>query len=895
MADETPGKWETTVYLMTGYKVPTRDSVTEDLKGKSRKYGDADDNAVDAPWIDVTISNVGKVDGTALANRLASRGDFLLFYAGTGDGGPMTNAKKLNLYVVRIGFPWQRGSGQAGTNFQKYSLGSNAAISQLSYPPYRTTGFSFDGLSVAEEDAVDLGTFSHRARSIDRAMAFFDQHEQRLKTWTDAMDGPGAAWQGNAAGVFQNLITTLHTQYKHYKEQLAPPGFSAPLESKVDHYRPRTYHGAGLVRAEMALSVGLRTLKVAFDDWHSDKGTVSGTAPDGSATTAAAHWDPEVTVRGVLHEVAQWINANNAGKVVTHSTTYGSTGSTSGGDDYWYDTMAGFKENVPAYGPLTDPNTWVKIAQEAVSRWKNNVVAHLDPAAETAQTGLAEAWSKLLNTAWDPDYGFEEAPAATLSSTGNSGGNSNSTFNPNDIASLFNNQNASVNDALNNITGSMNNALNDQNQALNDIGESTNNALNDLFSGGSGTTDSALNDTGLTGTPDVNGLLSDTAGTGDTGSGGTSDTAAGVSPAYTSLLNGALNSLGSSGGSGSTKVNPDGSITVTNADGSTTTTRPDGTEVTTFPDGSTSTTGPDGRTTLVDADGSTSVQNADGTVTTTFPDGSKVTLGPDGSYTTTGANGTVTHGDLQPGQSITNPDGSTTKVNADGSVTTTFPDGLVSTLKPDGTYTVDQPDGSGMHTSSLGGGAATTVPAPHGSTGTVNTSLNGSLNGGLSSGGSSGLPLTDSATDGDFLYDDVPYTSSLSGALGGAPGTDGFSAGTGLNPGALAAASRAGAMNGDLSGSERVRSGFADTDSAVTGSPRTTSAGSRAAAAAEEAAAARTATSSSGAPFFPGAGAGPGGQSTQSEDRTRTTWLSEDEEVWGTEDGGVPAVLGRDD
>ncbi|MEU1518965.1 AAWKG family protein [Streptomyces sp. NPDC005811] len=894
MADETSGNWETVVYLMTGYKIPDRGTVTDDLKGKSRKSGDGDDQAVDTPWVNVVINKIGKTDATTLAQRMANMGPHILFYAGTGDGGPMENAKKLDLYVAHIGYAWQTGTGVSGTNFNKYSLGAVAAINALSYPPYRTTGFSFDGLTVTDQDAVDLATFADRARSIDRAMTFFDQHEQRLKGWVDAMSGEQSAWEGNAAGVFENLIGTLHTQYKHYKEQLAPEGFSSPVSSVVDHYRPRTYQATALIRAEMGLNASLRTLKVGADDWREDKGTVSGTGPDGSGNTVTGHWNPEDVVRGVLEEVVQWVNVNNAGKVVTHSNTYGSTSSTSGGTEYWYDLMAGFRENVPAYGPLSDPNTWAKIATEAVSRWTNNVAATLDPAAQTAQNSLAESWSKLLNTDWDPDYGFEEAPPATLSD-----GGSDSNLNMDDITDILNQQSGSVNNALNDIANSTNSALNSQNQALNDLGASTDSSLNDLLSGGSSSTNGALNTGDLTGGLDTDSLLGGSTGDGNTGLDGTTDTGTGVSSAYTSLLNGALNGLGTTSGT-TTKINDDGSITVTNPDGSSTTTRPDGTEITKFPDGSTSTTDPNGLTTLVNADGSTSVENPDGTVTTTYPDGTKTTLDPDGSYTTTDANGSVVNGALKPGQSLTNPDGSKTTVNADGSVTTTFPDGLVSTLNPNGSFTVDQPDGTGVDTSSVSDGLSGTTTSGlghHSGSGSVNGSLNGSFSGSPSTASSATGSLTDSATDGDFLYDDVPYDSTLSGALGGVAGSGGLSAATGLNPGALAAASRMGGMGGmgDLSAAERVRSGYADTDSAITGTPLRTAGASRAAMAAEEATAARTATSSSGAPFFPGSGMGSGGQPTQSEDRTRSTWLSEDEEVWGTDEGGVPAVLGRDD
>ncbi|MFJ5229308.1 hypothetical protein ACIQBJ_05340 [Kitasatospora sp. NPDC088391] len=54
----------------------------------------------------------------------------------------------------------------------------------------------------------------------------------------------------------------------------------------------------------------------------------------------------------------------------------------------------------------------------------------------------------------------------------------------------------------------------------------------------------------------------------------------------------------------------------------------------------------------------------------------------------------------------------------------------------------------------------------------------------------------------------------------------------------------------------------------------------------------QTPTSSGGMPMMPGGGMGsPGGQGEK--DRRRTTWLAEDEEVWGTDTGAVHGVIGR--
>ncbi|WP_185806655.1 hypothetical protein, partial [Streptomyces sp. RP5T] len=46
-------------------------------------------------------------------------------------------------------------------------------------------------------------------------------------------------------------------------------------------------------------------------------------------------------------------------------------------------------------------------------------------------------------------------------------------------------------------------------------------------------------------------------------------------------------------------------------------------------------------------------------------------------------------------------------------------------------------------------------------------------------------------------------------------------------------------------------------------------------------------------PGTPGAAGTPGRPETQSTDRARETWEPEDEDVWGADEGGAPAVIGR--
>ncbi|MET8942583.1 AAWKG family protein [Streptomyces sp. NPDC004542] len=409
--------------------------------------------------------------------------------------------------------------------------------------------------------------------------------------------------------------------------------------------------------------------------------------------------------------------------------------------------------------------------------------------------------------------------------------------------------------------------------------------------------------------------------------------------------------------SGQGFTNPDGSTTTLNPDGSLTTKYPDGTVQTIAPDGTVTTTQPDGTVdstqlnpapgTVTGPDGSTTRLNADGTLTKTFPDGSKEVIDPSkGTVTTTAPDGATHTDQLASGKPLTNPDGSTTVLNPDGSLTTKYQDGTVQTIAPDGTVTTTAPDGT-VTTSDLDG-----TPAGSGSSDGSGSSGKGGTAGGSGTGGdTSGLnddlpvPSPSSLGDQDFRipdfggglsttplnpnlaglggtgdtpaggagsweeYDSTPYNSGSLGAptdepageTGGSSDTQAADGGVPLNPMAFGGMGAMGGMGG-MGGSggaggsngERVRSVLSDGDGAAL---RRRSRARTGAADEEEdvviTRGGRPVTTST--PYAPmGLPGGQGGRATESGDRVRSAWVpEEDDDVWGTDEGGAPAVIGR--
>ncbi|MGW1464407.1 AAWKG family protein [Streptomyces sp. NPDC002308] len=336
---------------------------------------------------------------------------------------------------------------------------------------------------------------------------------------------------------------------------------------------------------------------------------------------------------------------------------------------------------------------------------------------------------------------------------------------------------------------------------------------------------------------------------------------------------------------GSTVRNADGSSTAYGTDGTTTTTHEDGTKTSVSANGTVTTTDPDGTKTVSHlgkgtstvqyADGSVSQVGKDGTVSTTYKDGSTTKLGPDGTYTTIDADGHKQTEHLN----TTGSGGTQTQTthNADGSSTTTYPDGTVDKTLKDGGHRISYPDGRTVTTDAYGRTTGTT-----GGTAGLGTNKTG---GGLS----------------DFDYYDYPDDGSDESPLGvggyGDTGTGGSGSlplnplgNQGLMPGGGTGAS-AGAAGTGLA-AERGRA-------IATGEASATRNAKSAQLAAEEAASAsrRPSTTSSGStPMMPPMGGGMGGGAggnTQSDERERSTWVSEDEDTWGTDQGGVAAVIGR--
>ncbi|MFF0304475.1 AAWKG family protein [Streptomyces sp. NPDC004562] len=311
--------------------------------------------------------------------------------------------------------------------------------------------------------------------------------------------------------------------------------------------------------------------------------------------------------------------------------------------------------------------------------------------------------------------------------------------------------------------------------------------------------------------------------------------------------------------------------------------------------------------------GSTQLSGDD--ITTDFRDGSRISFDPDsGLLTSTDPDGTTTTTDLTHGATVNNPDGSRTSLD-NGMLTTEFPDGSKQVVDPDtGIATVTDPQGNteriDLHDLNTSGGRDTSdlldglgglgdlesggLGDTGGGTSVQDLSLSDLGVGGGAGDGASGGGIGEShvTADGFGGTGAEPLSDGTADSAGtplapaaGAPGAPGMPGSPGMPMGGMGAGGMG--AGGDKGNGERVRAVLVDAaEESERRNRRRRSPWNR-----QEdddtflAPASRVATT--------------GGDSPEEETQsgrgrvTSSDYLEEDADVWGTEEGGTPAVIGR--
>ncbi|MFD8263245.1 AAWKG family protein, partial [Streptomyces griseoluteus] len=240
----------------------------------------------------------------------------------------------------------------------RYMNGPRAAL--LALLSGNTQDARFSNLGVPGADVVDLNSFNTTGDSFDYAAKFFKDHAPVLKDWEDRFGRDDAGWKGEAAEVFRSLLKKIRENYDSYVETFN----SSPAAGDGT--------GTGSTVYSRALSLGRKYLEDAagklLDAW--------------LAWAKSPYYDPHQVLRYVLDDLAQWVDANNVAKtdIKSYTSRYTTT--------VTHSPQAGFSQNHPDYGDLTDVANWAKVGDKAVKLWSQGVAEYLGKPAAQVQSAL---------------------------------------------------------------------------------------------------------------------------------------------------------------------------------------------------------------------------------------------------------------------------------------------------------------------------------------------------------------------------------------------------------------------------------------------------------------------------------------------------------------------------
>ncbi|MBT2413571.1 AAWKG family protein [Streptomyces sp. ISL-12] len=387
--------WKKAVDMLTGYVLPERSALFDHLKGNS-----------DIPLMHVRLDHVGRapVSGFIASGGWRTHGtDYTIpFYRNYDHHDDASSGTKLDAYRAHITFigrsgsalppsgddvlqgtektseylkdkgGWNKEGGYVEWNTQplaQYVNGSSDALWQLMLWPFSTQGYEKHGISVADGDAVDLGSFNDAAKTFDRVVKFFEDAADTVGQWEAKDIGDGSeSWAGTGASIFKELIHKLAQNYKGYAEQVGggDHGSSTMLEDNVVTSKPAR-----------ALAEAQTLLYNAANDLH----------------TAWRAWRPESSPHRWLYDMLQEARMHVLDKNITPTEF-----DTEGGPRHYRTIVraaAGFQVDISiggkSYGVIDDMETWKKIGEEAVRRWNESAQQVLGAAGAQAITKINDA------------------------------------------------------------------------------------------------------------------------------------------------------------------------------------------------------------------------------------------------------------------------------------------------------------------------------------------------------------------------------------------------------------------------------------------------------------------------------------------------------------------------
>ncbi|AKZ54115.1 hypothetical protein SAM23877_1066 [Streptomyces ambofaciens ATCC 23877] len=407
--DNNNDNWKKAVDLLTGYVLPERKTLFDDLKGNDG-----------IPLIHVRLDKHGGPEYSS--GFLSSSGwkthntDYTIpFYRPGDDSQDVSAGKYLYRYRAHITFlasgqdsppsgndiipdytktserlkdkgGWNKEGEKLDWNTNalvRYVYGSLDALSQLIMWPYSTHGFTNRGYPVNDADYVDLRTFTEAAQAFDRVVKFFQDSADTVGKWDTENIGEGSdAWDGTSAAIFKELIHKLARNYEGYADQLKGKG-GEETALTIDDVTVTTAPARALAEAQGVLLAQAQKLSDAHAAWRAES-------------------NPQRWLYDMLQNARLTLFDTQYDKTDIETVSSGSGAYTS-----WHNyvvSTTGFQNEIviegKSYGKPSEMTTWKAIADEAVRRWEQSVQDWLGTAGAEAVVAIHNAF-KTAEKAFD--------------------------------------------------------------------------------------------------------------------------------------------------------------------------------------------------------------------------------------------------------------------------------------------------------------------------------------------------------------------------------------------------------------------------------------------------------------------------------------------------------------
>ncbi|MFJ8500271.1 AAWKG family protein [Streptomyces sp. NPDC093992] len=391
--------WKRAVELLTGYPLPKRSELFNDLRGN---------DGIPLMHVRLEDLNASYLPGFVSPSGWKTHNtDYTIpFYVPVGDNpSPGTTVYAYRAYITFLGglahvvpngedeIPATSKTSEVLKNkgiwnnegdkldwdtnaLVQYVYGSRDVLAHLKTWPHTTHGYKSRSRDVSDAHYVDLLSFTETAKAFDRAVKFFESGALTIGKWDTEDIGEGSdSWDGTSAAIFKELIHKLARNYEGYADQVNGKGGTG-VAITIDNVTVTSEPARALAAAQRVLLEQVTNLYNAWEAWR--------------AESNPQRWLYDMLQAARLHVLENQHARTDLDADYYYNGMYGT-------NTYTMVTKEDFVSEIviegKPYGKPTDIATWKAIGEEAIRRWDQSVQDWLSTAGAKAIVAVYDAFT----------------------------------------------------------------------------------------------------------------------------------------------------------------------------------------------------------------------------------------------------------------------------------------------------------------------------------------------------------------------------------------------------------------------------------------------------------------------------------------------------------------------